>query len=199
MPNPHPADGCEGGAYAQALRACKDSVRGQGVALASRKFMQLAGDDTKPYGEVVEPLCGLFSNRSADWIVEAVQSVEHRLRRTHLPSQLVHLPPAHMPVIPHGANPIIPSALAGEHAALRRVASGSGVTRQARQPTEGGLGSRSPALRLYAKMLKRDRDTGVRMDALLRGADWAQMGTSETDEAMAVALSDANLEQKALS
>ena len=33
------------------------------------------------------------------------------------------------------------------------------------------------ALEIYAKVMERGRDTGVRMDALVRGADWAQMGT----------------------
>jgi len=30
------------------------------------------------------------------------------------------------------------------------------------------------ALDVYARMMQRDRDTGVRMNALVRGADWAQ-------------------------
>ena len=34
--------------------------------------------------------------------------------------------------------------------------------------------------------MKRQRDTGARMDALVRGADWAQMGTSEPTEAAGV-------------
>jgi hypothetical protein len=32
------------------------------------------------------------------------------------------------------------------------------------------------ALEVYTKVMERTRDTGVRMDALIRGADWAQMG-----------------------
>jgi integrase len=34
------------------------------------------------------------------------------------------------------------------------------------------------ALEVYAKVMDRKRDTGERMDALVRGADWAQTGTS---------------------
>ncbi len=34
------------------------------------------------------------------------------------------------------------------------------------------------ALEVYAKVMERKRDTGERMDALVRGADWAQKGTS---------------------
>ena len=36
----------------------------------------------------------------------------------------------------------------------------------------------SLALEVYSKVMERKRDTGVRMDALIRGADWAQMGTN---------------------
>lgn len=48
---------------------------------------------------------------------------------------------------------------------------------------QGQMGHESAALALevYARMMKRDRDTGERMDALVRGADWAQMGTSAAD------------------
>jgi integrase len=35
------------------------------------------------------------------------------------------------------------------------------------------------ALEVYARKMERKRDTGQRMDALIRGADWAQTGTSE--------------------
>jgi integrase len=34
------------------------------------------------------------------------------------------------------------------------------------------------ALEVYSKVMERKRDTGARMDALLRGADWAPMGTN---------------------
>lgn len=40
-----------------------------------------------------------------------------------------------------------------------------------------GHSSSALALEVYARM-QRDRDTGARMDALVRGADWAQMGTN---------------------
>ncbi|MEO5577277.1 MAG: tyrosine-type recombinase/integrase [Gaiellaceae bacterium] len=42
-----------------------------------------------------------------------------------------------------------------------------------------GHTSSSLALEVYARKMERNRDTGARMDALLRGADWAQAGTSE--------------------
>ena len=41
-----------------------------------------------------------------------------------------------------------------------------------------GHTSSALALEVYARMMQRDRDTGARMDALVRGADWAQMGTN---------------------
>jgi integrase len=37
------------------------------------------------------------------------------------------------------------------------------------------------ALEVYARKMERQRDTGARMDALIKGADWAQMGTSGAD------------------
>jgi integrase len=42
------------------------------------------------------------------------------------------------------------------------------------------MGHRSSALALevYARKMERERDTGARMDALIRGAEWAQTGTS---------------------
>jgi integrase len=36
----------------------------------------------------------------------------------------------------------------------------------------------SLALEIYTKVMERKRDTGERMDALIRGANWAQMGTN---------------------
>jgi hypothetical protein len=36
----------------------------------------------------------------------------------------------------------------------------------------------SLALEIYSKVMERKRDTGERMDALIRGADWAPMGTN---------------------
>jgi integrase len=35
------------------------------------------------------------------------------------------------------------------------------------------------ALEVYAKKMARSRDTGARMDALIRGADWAHLGASD--------------------
>ena len=42
------------------------------------------------------------------------------------------------------------------------------------------MGHSDPALALeiYTKVMERKRDTGARMDALVRGADWARMGTN---------------------
>jgi integrase len=41
-----------------------------------------------------------------------------------------------------------------------------------------GHTSSALALEVYARKMARSRDTGERLDALLRGADWAQMGTN---------------------
>ena len=41
-----------------------------------------------------------------------------------------------------------------------------------------GHTSAALALEVYSKVMDRKRDTGARMDALLRGADWARMGTN---------------------
>lgn len=51
-----------------------------------------------------------------------------------------------------------------------------------------GHTSSALALEVYARKMERSRDTGARMDALVRGADWAPMGTSGPDEAVDVAL-----------
>jgi len=42
-----------------------------------------------------------------------------------------------------------------------------------------GHESAALALEVYSKVMERKRDTGERMDALVRGADWAQMGTND--------------------
>ena len=44
-----------------------------------------------------------------------------------------------------------------------------------------GHTSSALALEVYAKKMERQRDTGERMDALIRAADWAQMGTNGSD------------------
>ena len=46
-----------------------------------------------------------------------------------------------------------------------------------------GHTSSALALEVYARKMERQRDTGERMDALIRGADWAQMGTNGGDGA----------------
>jgi hypothetical protein len=43
-----------------------------------------------------------------------------------------------------------------------------------------GHTSSALALEVYAKKMERQRDTGARMDALIRAADWAQAGTNST-------------------
>jgi hypothetical protein len=44
-----------------------------------------------------------------------------------------------------------------------------------------GHASSALALEIYARKMDRDRDTGARMDALIRGADWTPAATaSET-------------------
>jgi integrase len=45
----------------------------------------------------------------------------------------------------------------------------------------------SLALEVYARKMERQRDTGQRLDALIRGADWAPMGTSGINDAPRVA------------
>ena len=46
----------------------------------------------------------------------------------------------------------------------------------------GQMGHTSSALALevYSKMMSRERDTGVRLDALVRGAEWARTGTNDS-------------------
>jgi integrase len=46
-----------------------------------------------------------------------------------------------------------------------------------------GHTSSALALEVYARKMERQRDTGARMDALLKGADWAQAGTNGTSTA----------------
>ena len=42
-----------------------------------------------------------------------------------------------------------------------------------------GHESSALALEVYGKVMERKRDVGARMDELVRGADWARMGSSE--------------------
>ncbi len=48
--------------------------------------------------------------------------------------------------------------------------------------TENELRKRVEKLEVYAKVMERKRDVGARMDELVRGADWARMGTNEGSE-----------------
>jgi integrase len=50
-----------------------------------------------------------------------------------------------------------------------------------------GHTSSALALEMYAKVMERKRDTGERMDALIRGADWAATGSSGVVEHTALA------------
>ncbi len=50
-----------------------------------------------------------------------------------------------------------------------------------------GYTSSALALEVYAKKMERQRDTGARMDALIRGADWAPTGTNAKNESEGVA------------
>jgi len=52
-----------------------------------------------------------------------------------------------------------------------------------------GHASSALALEVFARNMERSRDTGARMDALLRTADWAPTGTNGAEEA-AVFLGD---------
>jgi hypothetical protein len=51
-----------------------------------------------------------------------------------------------------------------------------------------GHASSALALEVYAKKMELKRDTGERMDALVRGADWAQVGTSASESPERVAV-----------
>ena len=59
------------------------------------------------------------------------------------------------------------------------------------------LGHTSSALALdvYAKKMERQRDTGARMDALIRGADWVKTGTNhgETHEPLPPAATESSV------
>jgi hypothetical protein len=56
-----------------------------------------------------------------------------------------------------------------------------------------GHASAALALEVYAKKLERNRDTGARVDELVRGADWAPMGTNgaEAPEPLPVEITQA--------
>jgi len=56
------------------------------------------------------------------------------------------------------------------------------------------------ALERYAKVMDRKRETGARMDELVRGADWAQMGTNgENSSSPLSALETGNLAEAGVS
>lgn len=44
-----------------------------------------------------------------------------------------------------------------------------------------GHASSALALEVYARKMERQRETGARMDALIRSADWAQVGTNSAE------------------
>jgi integrase len=53
-----------------------------------------------------------------------------------------------------------------------------------------GHASSSLALEVYARKMERQRDTGARTDALIRGAEWARMGTNGDSEVEDVAFAE---------
>jgi integrase len=53
-----------------------------------------------------------------------------------------------------------------------------------------GHESSALALEVYAKVMQRKRETGARMDELVRGADWAQMGTNGDDPTIPLTASE---------
>lgn len=53
-----------------------------------------------------------------------------------------------------------------------------------------GHTSSSLALEVYARKMERSRDTGERMDALIRSAEWAPMGTNGAEAESTVVLSE---------
>jgi integrase len=53
---------------------------------------------------------------------------------------------------------------------------------------QAGHESAAMALEVYAKVMERKRETGARMDELVRGADWARMGTNGDSEVLPVAV-----------
>jgi integrase len=57
----------------------------------------------------------------------------------------------------------------------------------------GQMGHTDPALALevYTKVMERKRDTGERMDALLRGADWAATGSNDASTLLATEVESA--------
>jgi hypothetical protein len=51
-----------------------------------------------------------------------------------------------------------------------------------------GHTSSALALEVYARKMERSRDTGAKMDALVKGADWALLGTSDATPAESLSL-----------
>jgi len=61
-----------------------------------------------------------------------------------------------------------------------------------------GHASATLALEIYAKVMERKRDTGERMDALLKAADWARMGTNGTEGPGDASLTTAAVESETI-
>src|SRR6185437_8078447 len=59
-----------------------------------------------------------------------------------------------------------------------------------------GHASAALALEIYSKVMERKRDTGARMDELLRAADWAQSGTNDGSPLEGEGLTAVELEQE---
>jgi hypothetical protein len=62
-----------------------------------------------------------------------------------------------------------------------------------------GHSSAALALEVYSRTVERKRDTGARMDALLRGADWAVMGRNDADGEHEASMLTASMESETAS
>jgi hypothetical protein len=66
----------------------------------------------------------------------------------------------------------------GAHARITAMSAADELRLLADLESRNTLGADVHALAIYAKVVERKRDTGTRMDALIRGADWARTGTN---------------------
>jgi len=56
-----------------------------------------------------------------------------------------------------------------------------------------GHSSSSLALEVYSKVMNRKRETGERMDALIKGADWAEAGRNSVDDVIPLPTEETSL------
>ncbi|MET0939715.1 MAG: tyrosine-type recombinase/integrase [Gaiellaceae bacterium] len=61
---------------------------------------------------------------------------------------------------------------------------------------QAGHESAAMALEVYAKVMARKRDTGAALDELVRGPEWAQMGTNDNGGTAAIVSLDDAMERK---